>query len=120
MRPGAGIGRRNFPMIPFLRTKTRLTTATVCCPSRITVRPLAESPTEAGEIRGQAGGFMPLAKSYTAGMGVFFCQGSLPKLALCALARDGVGRFLNVGAQVEVPAGLARREAHPRSARRNA
>ena len=48
--PSASIGRRNFPAIPFPGTKTRLTTATVCCPSRITVRPLAESPTEAREI----------------------------------------------------------------------
>jgi hypothetical protein len=43
----AGIGIRIFPAIPFPCTKTRLTTATVCCPSRITVRPLAESPTDA-------------------------------------------------------------------------
>jgi hypothetical protein len=34
-------------MIPFPRTKTRVTIATVCCPSRITASPPMEIPTKA-------------------------------------------------------------------------
>jgi hypothetical protein len=52
----AGIGSRIGPMIPFPRTKIRLTTATVFCPSRITAISLTENPTEAWAIRGQETG----------------------------------------------------------------
>ena len=41
------IGQSSFPKTLFPNAKTRLTTATVCYPSRITVRPVDENPTEA-------------------------------------------------------------------------
>jgi lysozyme len=53
----AGNGIRIGPRIPFPRTKTRLTTATVSYPSRITAIPRTENPTDAWGNSGTGGTF---------------------------------------------------------------